>query len=85
MVHDEQIRFRGNGKPDRGQARVHGGGDTAYRPAISHLQSIRRAVVIPDFFCAKKPVAMFDDGGKWNFRHGAIKPNFPQTAKRETL
>ena len=64
VMHDEQIRFGGDGEFDRGKAGVHGGGDFGDRSPAIHLQSVGRAVVITDGFRAEQLVAMFNNGGE---------------------
>ncbi len=68
-MNNEQIRFRGNGELHGGETGVHRRRDARDGTGIFHLQSVRRAVVIPDFGGAQIPVAKGDDVGKGSFWH----------------
>ena len=84
-MHDEQIRLGRDGEFHRGQAGIYGRGDFCDRARIFHLQPVHRAVVIADLAYAKNSVTVGNDGFERDFRHGAMKANFPLTAKSEVF
>ena len=72
-MHEEQVGFRRDGEFHCGQTGIHGGGDACDATGVFHLQTIRGAVVVPDFGGAEQGVAVLYEGGEGGFRHREMK------------
>ena len=82
VMNDEQICFRCDCQFYCGNTRVHCCGNFCDTAGIFHLQAIHRAVIIRNFARAKNFIAVRNNCFQWSFRHGGMKTNFSQTAKR---
>ena len=83
VMHDHQVRLRRDGQLHRRQAGIHRRRDARDHAAIFDLQTIRCTVVVFDFIRAQQTVAVLDDGGERDFRHGTMKSKLCPRAKGE--